>query len=132
MTEQQHEVAAETEPSGNPAALSLVGGFVGTVTGLKRNGVPGAVVGGLVGGTVGYVSGASLNDEGSATPAPDIDTEPVSVTISDEDDEDDDAGDEGHAEDGESDADDEDDETDESASEETTDADEDEEDDKDE
>lgn len=104
MTDQQHDVAPETESNANPAALSLVGGFVGTVTGLKRNGISGAVVGGLVGGTVGYVSGASLNDDGSATPAPEVDTEPVSVTVSD----------------------------DESASEETTDADEDDEDDTDE
>jgi hypothetical protein len=114
MTEQQHEVAPETEQNANPAALSLVGGFVGTVTGLKRNGISGAVVGGLVGGTVGYVGGASLNEDGSATPEPEIDTEPVSVTVSDASD-DDDADDEDHSDD-ESDADD-------AASEETTDAD---------
>lgn len=89
MGGQQHETATETESNPSPAALSLVGGFVGTVSGLKRNGVAGAVVGGLIGGTVGYVSGASLNDE--ATAGPDIETEPVSVTVADDEDDDTDA-----------------------------------------
>lgn len=124
MGEQQHDVSAEAESNVSPTALSLVGGFVGTVSGLKRNGVPGAVLGGLVGGTVGYVSGASLN--GDATSGPEIDTEPVSVTVADEEnsgtdlkedmgdaDDEDDAAEDGDAdvsEDGEGGEDDEDDE----------------------
>jgi hypothetical protein len=45
----------------DPAKLSLVGGFVGTVSGLKRGGPGGALIGGLVGGTAGYVTGAALS-----------------------------------------------------------------------
>lgn len=82
VTEHQRDVVTETEKSPNPVALSLVGGFVGTVTGLKRGGVPGAVVGGFVGGTAGYLSGASLGDGESTATTPGSDTEPISVGVS--------------------------------------------------
>lgn len=82
MTEHQHDVTAETEQSTNPVALSLVGGFVGTVTGLKRHGVPGAVVGGLVGGSVGYVGGTALNRESMESMSEAA--EPVTVSVADD------------------------------------------------
>jgi phage tail tape-measure protein len=67
-----------TAQSGS-AALSVVGGFVGTVLG-SRQGKAGAVVGGLVGGTLGYLAGASdSNDIESAD-------EPVVVTVDGTDD----------------------------------------------
>jgi hypothetical protein len=76
---QEHERRVVEEPGVDPVALSLAGGFVGTVTGLKKGGVGGAVVGGLVGGTTGYVLGAAA--EGSDPVRPDADTGPVSVSI---------------------------------------------------
>lgn len=84
MTEHDNDVTTEAESTPNPAALSLVGGFVGTVTGLKRSGVPGAVVGGFVGGTVGYLTGASVGDEEAATALPEGDSEPISVGVPDD------------------------------------------------
>jgi hypothetical protein len=72
--------------------LSLVGGFAGTVAGLKRRGVSGAVVGGLLGGTAGYVAGSALDDGAPVDewedPIADVRDEPVTVDVgeSDEDD----------------------------------------------
>ncbi|MEF8851846.1 MAG: hypothetical protein V5A44_07840 [Haloarculaceae archaeon] len=69
--------------------LSLVGGFVGTLAGLKRRGIGGAVVGGLVGGTAGYVAGAALDGPGTPDewedPLADVRDEPVTVDVGTDD-----------------------------------------------
>ena len=72
------------KPDVNPVALSLTGGFVGTVTGLKRGGVGGAVVGGLIGGTAGYVAGAAADE--TTPPTADSDVEPISIDVDEADD----------------------------------------------
>lgn len=72
------------EPDVNPVALSLTGGFIGTVSGLKKGGVGGAVLGGLVGGTAGYVTGAVVNENDSLSA--DHDRGPVSIAVDEEDD----------------------------------------------
>lgn len=63
----------------NPVALSIAGGAVGTITGLKRGGIPGAITGGLVGGTVGYVSGAVSGDPTTVVENPPTDSDPISI-----------------------------------------------------
>ena len=83
--EQEHERGSKAADV-NPVGTSLVGGFLGTVTGLRKGGVGGAVIGGLVGGTAGYVAGAAAD----ASPSPTADEDVESITIStDNDDEDD-------------------------------------------
>lgn len=74
------DVASEfdqAEP--DPAAVSLVGGTFGTLVGLKRGGVPGAIAGGFVGGTTGYLVGAVSQD--GARPHEDIerDVNPIAI-----------------------------------------------------
>lgn len=88
----EHEYGSDVsdEPDVNPVKLSLVGGALGTITGLKAKGVGGAVVGGLVGGTAGYVAGSAATDDGLGTPGG---VEPIDVAIGEDDD---DASD-GHA-----------------------------------
>jgi hypothetical protein len=70
--------------------LSLVGGFVGTLAGLKRRGLGGAVVGGLVGGTAGYAAGAALDGSSTADewddPLGDVRDDPVTVDVGSDDD----------------------------------------------
>ncbi|MBB6644899.1 hypothetical protein [Halobellus ruber] len=92
---QEHEHDARTADV-SPVGASLAGGFLGTVTGLRKSGVGGAVVGGLVGGTVGYVAGAAVDT--SSPLAPSTDVEPISISTDGDDDAadeaDDDAADE--------------------------------------
>ena len=86
----QHDFEDDTaEESGLTAVkLSLVGGFVGTLTGLKRRGLSGALLGGLAGGTAGYAAGSAL--EGGDTveewedPLSDARDEPVTVDVSED------------------------------------------------
>jgi hypothetical protein len=97
MVSEQHDTADNVTDETGPVTLSVVGGFVGTVTGLKRGNLPGAVVGGFVGGTVGYLAGASSR---TVDPTPGSGrADPISIdvgdtdgeeTIEDEPDEDDD------------------------------------------
>jgi hypothetical protein len=101
----QHDFADDaTDNSGLTAVkLSLVGGFLGTLSGLKRRGLTGAFLGGLAGGTVGYVAGAALA-EGEAVeewsdPLSDDHLEGTGVgVVTDEEDSEDD-GDNEHGED---------------------------------
>lgn len=79
---QEHEYDAKGTDV-NPAATSLVGGFLGTVTGLRKSGIGGAVVGGLVGGTVGYVAGAAA--DAGARRGPSTEVEPISISTGDDD-----------------------------------------------
>lgn len=78
MVDETTTAAGTDADSPNPVALSLAGGAVGTITCLKRGGLPGAITGGLVGGTVGYVTGAVTREESPV----DIDAaenEPISI-----------------------------------------------------
>ena len=105
--------------------LSLVGGIVGTLAGLKRRGVGGAVVGGLLGGATGYAAGAALDGPDTVEewedPLADVREDPVTVDVGTEDDDggfDFDAGDEEKAdEEGDEDVEAEGDETDDEADE---------------
>jgi len=87
-----YEDDASDESGLTAVKLALVGGFAGTVAGLKRRGLSGAVLGGLLGGTAGYVAGSALDGEGPADewedPLADVRDEPVTVDVgkSDEDD----------------------------------------------
>jgi hypothetical protein len=108
--------------------LSLVGGFAGTVAGLKRRGVSGAVVGGLLGGTAGYVAGSALDDGAPVDewedPIADVRDEPVTVDVGESDEDDtgfdfDSGGDDEGGEDEGDDEDDEESEADEATDEET-------------
>ncbi len=83
---QEHEQDG-TDVEMNPIGTSLVGGFLGTVTGLKKGGAGGALIGGLVGGTAGYVAGAAA-EEGSR-PEPSVDVDPVTIPTGNEEDGDD-------------------------------------------
>jgi len=80
-TEFDHGAHGSTDA--DAAKLSLAGGFVGTVTGLKRGGLGGAVVGGLVGGTFGYVAGAAVSESHERIPLDDG-PEPIQVDVDDE------------------------------------------------
>ncbi len=71
----------ETE-SPTPVALSLAGGATGTITGLKRRGFPGALVGALVGGTIGYLVGV-VSKNAIDIEEPPIDTDPISIDLAD-------------------------------------------------
>ena len=87
----EHDSDTAEEPKLNPVGLSVAGGFLGTVTGLKKGGVGGAVLGGLVGGTAGYVAGAAANGTDRRVPDIDTDVEPISIETDEEGDEDADA-----------------------------------------
>ncbi len=63
-----------------PVALSLAGGATGTIAGLKRRGVPGALIGALVGGTLGYLVGAKSTDAIHVEEPP-IDSDPISIEL---------------------------------------------------
>ena len=83
----QHDYEDDASDASGLTALklSLVGGFAGTLAGLKRRGVSGAVVGGLLGGTAGYVAGSAL-DGGAPVdewedPLADVRDEPVTVDV---------------------------------------------------
>ena len=86
----QHDFEDDTaEESGLTAVkLSLVGGFVGTLTGLKRRGLSGALLGGLAGGTAGYAAGSTLESgdtvEEWEDPLSDARDEPVTVDVSED------------------------------------------------
>lgn len=79
MTEETSVDPLEETDCANPVGLSLAGGAVGTITGLKRGGVPGAIAGGLVGGTVGYVSGAVSRDATTVVDDPPAADEPIHI-----------------------------------------------------
>lgn len=66
----------------DPVKLSFAGGAVGTITGLKRGGVPGAFLGGLVGGTAGYFVAATSSDVTRPPGSHTTDTDPVQVDVS--------------------------------------------------
>lgn len=78
---QDHQCVS-TSP--NPAALSLAAGFAGTVTGLKRGGVPGAIALGLASGTAGYVVGAAAENTQHASHEPASTEDPVHIDIDEE------------------------------------------------
>ena len=85
---EHHDEEFEATPDEPSAAkLSLVGGFLGTVSGLKRGGPGGAVLGGLVGGTAGYLTGAAL-DESSPSQYTDPSDGPLEISVGDEADDD--------------------------------------------
>jgi hypothetical protein len=78
---EHHDEEFEATPDEPSAAkLSLVGGFLGTVSGLKRGGPGGAVLGGLVGGTTGYLTGAAL-DERSPSQYTDPSDGPLEISV---------------------------------------------------
>ena len=86
QTRMAHEHDSDTAEESNvsPVGLSVAGGFLGTVTGLKKGGVGGALVGGLVGGTAGYVAGAAAEGTDGRVPDIDADVEPISIETGDE------------------------------------------------
>lgn len=90
QTRMAHEHDSDTAEESNvsPVGLSVAGGFLGTVTGLKKGGVGGAILGGLVGGTAGYVAGAAAEGTDRRVPDIDADVEPISIETGDEGDED--------------------------------------------
>jgi len=79
MTTETTAASVTETDCGNPIALSVAGGAVGTITGLKRGGIPGAITGGLVGGTVGYVSGVVSRDGMVVVEDPPTDGDPISI-----------------------------------------------------
>jgi hypothetical protein len=88
--EHEFEDDESDAPGLTAVKLSLVGGFAGTLAGLKRRGVGGAVVGGLVGGTAGYAAGAAIDGPASPDewedPLSDVRDEPVTVDVGTDDD----------------------------------------------
>jgi hypothetical protein len=87
MVSEQHDAPDGVTHETGSVALSFVGGFVGTVTGLKRGNLSGAVVGGFVGGTVGYLAGASSK---TIDPAPGSErADPILIDVDDADADDD-------------------------------------------
>jgi len=88
----EHDYEDDASDAGGLTAikLSLVGGFVGTLAGLKRRGLGGAVVGGLLGGTAGYAAGAAMDgstpDDEWEDPLADVRDDPVTVDVGSDDD----------------------------------------------
>lgn len=74
--EAEHDVV---ESPASPARLSVIGGAVGTVVGLRRSKTA-AVAGGVLGGSIGYLAGMA---SGARTGGGSVDgaDEPVVVTV---------------------------------------------------
>lgn len=64
----------------NPVTVSVVGGAIGTIGGLKR-GARAAIIGGVLGGTVGYLAATVFNE--TVAEAPLSSSTPISVGSTD-------------------------------------------------
>lgn len=84
MEENVTQERQRVSTSPNPVALSLAAGFAGTVTGLKRGGVPGAIALGLASGTAGYVAGAAAENAQHTPHEPESTADPVHIDVNEE------------------------------------------------
>ena len=84
MEENVTQERRRVSTSPNPAALSLAAGFAGTVTGLKRGGVPSAIALGLASGTAGYVVGAAAESAQRIPHEPESTADPVHIDVDEE------------------------------------------------
>lgn len=79
MTDTIEEEHAIVESEASPARLSVIGGAVGTVVGLRRSRTA-AVAGGILGGAIGYVAGMASRG-GTGGDSFEGAEEPVVVTV---------------------------------------------------